>query len=411
MIVDYFIKATKLKHYRNAFGALSLRELRMIKRFKRYRELSIRSALPLVISTLLLAACEREAPQQQAAPRLVNAMRVADLAGLAERTFPGRARAAQEVNLSFRVAGPLITFPVKVGDEVEAGDVLVRMDPKDYQTRLRGLQGQLEREQANLTRAQADLTRVQNIFRHDPGATSQAALDQAREARDAARASVHSLEAAVENARDQLSYTYLKAPFDGVVVATYVENFETAIPTQPIVRVLDPSSIEFVIDVPETLIGLSPYVEKVTVQFDALPGHHILCKVKEIGKEASQATRTYPVTLVMAQPDGAEILPGMAGKASVVGRLPEQSKLVGIQVPATAVFAREDASKSFVWIVDETTNTLSRREVEIGPLARFGVLITSGLERGEWIVTKGVHSVADGEQVRILDVTRQASKP
>ena len=53
--------------------------------------------------------------------------------------------------------------------------------------------------------------------------------------------------------------------------------------------------------------------------------------------------------------------------------------------------------------MDETTTTLSRREVQVGKLARFGVLITAGLEPGEWIVTKGVHSVKEGQKVRILD--------
>jgi len=130
-------------------------------------------------------------------------------------------------------------------------------------------------------------------------------------------------------------------------------------------------------------------------------------KIKEIGREASEATRTYPVTLVMDQPEDAEILPGMAGQATVVSRPPEDSELVGIPVPATTVFSGEDPGKSFVWIVDEATKTLSRREVQVGKLARFGVLIREGLKPGEWIVVKGVNSVKEGQAVRILDVARE----
>lgn len=381
----------------------------MIRNSKQSSESTLRRVFAVVIPAMLLVACEQKAPEPQP-PRLVNAMRVADTSGLTQRAFPGRARAGQEVNLSFRVAGPLITFPVSVGDEVKAGDVVARIDPQDYQTKLRTLEGQLGREQAGRTRAQADLTRLQNIYKEDPGATSEAAIDRAKQARDSAGAGVRSLQASVENARDQLSYTELKAPFDGVVVETYVENFETVVAKQPILRLLDPTSIEFVINVPESLIGLSPYVEKVTVDFDALPDVEIPAKVKEIGKEASQATRTYPVTLVMDQPEDAEILPGMAGQASIVSRPPEDSKLVGIQIPATAVFSGDAPNKSFVWIVDEPTKTLSRREVQIGKLSRFGLLITAGLNAGEWIVTKGVHSLTEGQQVRILDATKQEEK-
>ena len=360
----------------------------------------------LLLPAMLLAACEQKAPEQQP-PRLVNAMRVADTSGLTERTFPGRARAGQEVNRSFRVSGPLITLPVNVGDEVKASDILARIDPQDFETKLATLEGQLQREQAKAKRAQADLTRLQNIYRDDPGATSQTAIDRALQLRDSARASVSSIKASVQNARDQLSYTYLKAPFEGVVVETYVENFETVVAKQPILRVLDPSSIEFVVNVPENLISLAPYVTDISVTFDALPGIEIPAKLKEIGKEASQATRTYPVTLVMEQPQGAEILPGMAGQAAIASRPPDDSALIGIQIPATAVFTGEDRSKNFVWVVDESTKTLSRRAVEIGKLARFGILIKNGLQSGEWIVVKGVHSVKEGEAVRILDMARQ----
>lgn len=367
---------------------------------------AIRLSLPLtaalLATALLVGACEKEVAAPPA-PRNVFAMRVADASGLSERGFPGRARAGQEVNQSFRVSGPLIELPVNVGDEAKEGDVVARIDPQNYVTNLRGLEGQLQNQQANLTRAQADLRRIESVFKEDPGATSQTAVDRARQLRDSASAGVRSLQAGVQNARDQLSYTELKAPFSGVVVETYVENYETVVARQPILRLLDPSSIEFVINVPENLIGLAPYVTEVAVAFDALEGIKVPAEISEIGREASQATRTYPVTLKMAQLEDAEILPGMAGTATVVARPPEGTSLVGMQIPLTAVFTGDDMSKSYVWIVDQTTNTLSRREVELGDLAQFGVLVTSGLESGEWIVTKGVNTLAEGEEIRILD--------
>ena len=366
---------------------------------------SVSRVIYLVSLVLLVTACGPE-PEKKTVIRPVKAMRVADSSGLMERALPGRAKAGLEVNLSFRVPGPMIAFPVSVGDEVKAGDVMARIDPTDYETAVRSLEAQLARGQATAKRARNDVTRNEKIQKEDSGAISQASIDRSREAVDAADATVRSLRASVKTARDQLSYTELKAPFDGVVVETYAENYETAIAKQPILRVLNPESIEFVINVPENLIGLSPYVESITVKFDALPDVDVPAKVKEIGKEASQATRTYPVTLVMAQPPGAEILPGMAGKAYIVGRPPKDHEQVSIQIPATAVFTGAEPGKSYVWIVDESSKTLSRREVELAGLSRFGTRIRAGLEPGELIVVKGVHSVSDGQQVRILDDTR-----
>ncbi len=362
-----------------------------------------------LLAVLLMLGCSQEPAEKEQVIRPVNAIKVADASALMERSFAGRASAGQEVNLSFRVSGPLIAFPVNVGDEVKQGDLVVRMDPEDFESALRTAQGQLEREEARVTRARADLTRLQRIMKEDPGATSEAAIDRAQQILDSARASARSLEGTVKTARDRLRYTKLLAPFDGVVVETYVENFETVVAKQPVVRLLDSSSIKFVVSVPESLISLAPYVEEVEVEFDALPGVKVTGAVKEIGREATQATRTYPVTLIMKQPPGAEILPGMAGRARIVSRPPGDSGHVGMEVPATAVFTGANRTKSYVWVVDEASKTLSRREVVVGGLSRFGTRITSGLEPGEWIVTKGVHSVREGQTVRLLDVARQAA--
>ena len=369
---------------------------------------SVANCAVLAIARLLLVAgCENSKQEaRQVEPRLVMAARVLDTSGLLERTFPGRAKASQQVNLSFRVSGPLITLPVVVGDRVKAGDVLARIDPNDFQARLDTLKGELDTARAQAVLSEKEYERGIEIDAKGTGLISKSEVDKRRGARDRSKAQVQALTASVKLAQDNLSYTELKAPFDGTVVATYVDNFEDVLAKQPIVRLLNPTRIELDISVPESLIGYAPYVEEVSVSFDALPGKEIKAAIKEIGSEASEVTRTYPVTLVMDQPEGAEILPGMAGRASIVSRPPADSALLGIEIPATAVFSGDDADKSFVWVVDEASKTLSRREVQIGKLARFGVLIKDGLKPGEWIVVKGVHSVEEGQLVRILDVAK-----
>jgi multidrug efflux pump subunit AcrA (membrane-fusion protein) len=98
-----------------------------------------------------------------------------------------------------------------------------------------------------------------------------------------------------------------------------------------------------------------------------------------------------------------EVLPGMAGKATILGKLPEGSTELGTEVPATAVFTSGDAANSYVWVVDKASNTLNRREVEVGKLTDFGILVRSGLESGEVIVFKGVHSLREGQKVKVID--------
>jgi len=361
----------------------------------------LRNVMCASMGMLILAGCTKEPPPKP--PTLVKAMQVVGAGDLSKTVFPGRASAGQEANLSFRVPGPLVDFPVSVGDKLSAGDLIARIDPNDFQVNLNNAQAQLQSVTAAYTAAENDYQRVMSTFKEDPGATSQRAVDASRALRDQAKAQIAALEALVQTATDRLGYTDLLAPFDGEVVETYVENFETVVPMQPIARLLDPSSIELIVSVPENLIGYGDYVTGITVSFNALPGISIPATIKEIGREATQATRTYPVTLVMEQPEGGEILPGMAGEASIEARLPEGTGRTGITIPATATFAGSDIEVTNVWVIDPATNGLSRRSVETGRLSSSGMLITSGLEAGEWIVVAGTHSLSDGQEVKIIE--------
>ena len=361
----------------------------------------LRNVMYASMGMLILAGCTKEPPPKP--PTLVKAMQVVGAGDLSKTVFPGRASAGQEANLSFRVAGPLVELPVSVGDKVAAGDLIARIDPNDYQVTLNSAQAQLQSIRAAYTAAENDYQRVMSTFREDPGATSQRAVDASRALRDQALAQVSSVESLVQTATDRLGYTDLLAPFAGEVVETYVENFETVLPMRPIARLLDPSSIELTVSVPENLIGYGDYVISITVSFNALPGVSIPATIKEIGREATQATRTYPVTLVMAQPEGGEILPGMAGEATIEARLPEGTGRTGITIPATAMFAGSDIEVTNVWVIDPATNMLSQRAVETGRLSSSGMLITGGLEAGEWIVVAGTHSLSDGQEVKIIE--------
>jgi RND family efflux transporter MFP subunit len=327
-------------------------------------------------------------------------MKVNDVSALQQRSFPGRASATQEVDMAFRVTGPLIARPANVGDEVQQGDILARIDPRDFEVQLRNAESNLQRARANLTRAQSDYERNLNIQQRDPSLITPAELDQSKEARDVAKAEVAALEASVDAAKDALSYTYLRAPFDGTIVATYVQNFEFVQARQRIVRLLDTTRIEFVVNIPETLISLIPYVHDIQVQFDAFPTFKIPAEIKEVGTEATETTRTFPVTLVMDQPEDIKILPGMAGRASGEVRQPSDDERPNIVIPVTAVFSTKTEGKSFVWVIDASTDTVNRREVRIGNLTNTGLVIEEGLEYGEMIATAGVHFLDEGQQVR-----------
>jgi RND family efflux transporter MFP subunit len=333
--------------------------------------------------------------------RPVKALKVADADTFQGIKYNGIAQATKEVDLSFRVDGPMIRRPVNVGDEVKKDQLVARIDPRDYEVRLRTVRGQLTSAKAVLKRAEADLARLLRIQKQDPGAVSQTLIDKAQQNKDSAQAEIQSLAATVDRAKDDLGYTYLKAPFAGIITKTYAEAFEDVRRKQPVVRLLDPSKIEMWVNVPENLISLAPYVDKVWVRFDAL-GKEVPAEIKEVGTEASQTTRTFPVNLIMDQPQDAKILPGMAGVARYTLNMPEDAKVSEFLIPVTAVFTDSEKGKSYVWLIDESAMTVARHEVSPGKLTGRGLKV-QGIQPGQRIAVAGVDLLREGQKVSILE--------
>ncbi len=361
-----------------------------------------RGILVSIVGITMLVGCAQEEVEKPEPIRPVRAIKVGDVESFDQSFLPGRARASQEVDLSFRVAGPLITRPVFVGDEVKKDQVVATIDPRDYKVEVRNAEGQLAEAKAALVRAQGDFDRIMRIFKTDPGATSKSAVDKAREDRDRAKAAIKSLEATEQGALDRLDYTYLKSPFDGTVTATYVENFTSVRAKQPIVRILDSKRMKFDVDVPEKYISFIPSAKNIRVTFDAFPDTEIPAELFEIGAEASKTTRTYLVTLIMDQPENFKILAGMAGKVRGDAELPGGMETDQVIIPVTAVFSPDKGETSFIWVIDEQTKTVTKRKVTARRLMDSGIIVEEGLKSGEWIATAGVHFLEEGQQVKIL---------
>jgi RND family efflux transporter MFP subunit len=335
----------------------------------------------------LLAGCSEEPPPQEDRPRLVKAMKIADYAGFYDRSFPGKAKATQEVDLAFDVAGTLVERAVNIGDRVTENQLLARVDQRDFLAKVKAARAELTKDTANFGRAKE---------LREKDFVSQAEYDMLE-------AQVEISDSSLRVAQKALADSELKAPFAGVIANTYVENFQAVMPKEPVVRLLDSSQIEFVVNIPEQYISLAPTITNLNVRFDAFKNLEIPAGILEISNEASEATRTYPVTLIMDQPEGAEILPGMAGVA--YGSDPAESGAGNraIEVPVVAVFSPDDMAGSYVWVIDVDSMKVARREVSVDSLAEGGIQVAEGLQVGEWIAIAGVHYLKEGETVRILE--------
>lgn len=374
----------------------------------------VRPMLLVMVLFMLSFGCSSQETESKPKVRPVRAIQVGEPQLLGGRWFPGRAEPTEEVNLSFRVGGPLISRPVNVGDVVRVGQILAQIDPQDYALRLANAKGQMGTAIHSLELAEKEYKRFLRIRKEDSGAISEARVDRSLAKRDRSREEVNSLKASVQHAKDQLAYTELKAPFAGSIAGVYVENFQDVKPKQPVLRLIKLSKIEMWVDIPEQLISRASYIKALRVRFDSFPGRELTATIKEIGQEANQATGTYPVNLIMDQPSDFTILPGMAGEVLAEIRLPEDytgdiEESFGIEIPVAAVFSDTDSKKSCVWVVSEGDETIHRRQVQTGRLSDKGILIREGLLAGEWVVTAGVAYLEEGQKVKLPVVASEAS--
>lgn len=362
----------------------------------------LRITLVALCAALISTGCNK-APEPREIIRPLFATQVSTDADRSGRSFPGRARANQEVDLSFRVNGPLIELPNDlVGQSFTQGDVIARIDPRDYEIKVDDAEGKLERARSSVKRTEGEYKRELAIYKKDPGATSKTSVERKRDQRDAAAGDVRSLEASLAAAKDNLTYTYLKAPFSGVITSKYVDNFQDVRAKQYVVRLLDASRLQIVVDIPETLISRVPQVEEFWVIFDAFPETKIPAELFEVGTEASLTTRTYPVTLIMDQPEDIEILAGMAGRAH--GRIKSAEEGGNeLIVPASAVFTPDNEKASKVWVVDKESGVVTLRDVTVGGFTNNGMVVEQGLKSGEWVATAGVHTLVEGQKVRVVE--------
>ncbi|WP_200376757.1 efflux RND transporter periplasmic adaptor subunit [Thiocystis violacea] len=299
--------------------------------------------------------------------------------------FPGRVRAAQRAALAFDVPGRIIALPVAEGERVGAGDLIARLDPAAFDTRL-GV------AKVELDQATADYERVRQLWEKSK-AVARAELDLKRTAMEVARSGFAA-------ARKDLEDTRLTAPFAGVVARRYLENFQTVQAKEPVVSLQDVSALEIVIHVPERVVRAEPRRAAGYALFAERPERRFPVTLKSFSTEADPQTQTYEVVLELASPADLQVLPGMS-----VDVFPKDSArgdgASAVRIPLKAVVAGPDGAPG-VWVVDPDSARVARRPIAVGPVSGADVLVREGLTPGERIVTVGVHRLRDGMRVHPL---------
>ena len=364
---------------------------------------------PLLIALLalapVLAACQPQGGHHADAAPVIRPVRTITVEPVTFRmggSATGTIEARADADLGFRIAGKLVERKVDVGSLVKAGDVLARLDDQDQRNALRTAEANLASAQADQVQARNEESRKRELLAN--GNAPQAQYDAALLAMRTADAKVVATQAALQSARDRVGYTELRADRDGVVTTIGAEPGQVVEAGQMVVRVAQPEEREAVFNVAETGIRAAPKDPVIEVALAGAPDIAAVGRVREISPQADPVTRTHTVRIALDNPPDALRL-----GATVIGRLKQPPAPV-VELPGTALF--EEGGRSFVWVVDPKAQTVRRQPVVIRARESDGpVIVTEGLTRGDVVVTAGVHSLSEGQRVRLNQKIETAAAP
>jgi RND family efflux transporter MFP subunit len=342
----------------------------------------------ILASALVTSGCKQEAEAPEVVrPVLSTVLEPTPLAGTAA---VGIIEPQFKTELSFRTLGRLITRPINVGDLVAEGQIVGTIDATTLEFAARSARAEVYKAEARLANASATEERQRILIARD--ATTEAVLDSAEQGRAGAEAAVARGQANLTKAIEQLGYAQLKAEFAGVVTAVRAEVGQVVTPGQSVLTIARPDIREAVVDLGADFpVELRPGLP-FTVSIPFLPDTLIQGKVREIAPLADPVTRTRRVRIALDNPPATFRL-----GATVTARLSDGQGSV-LRVPASAVLSKDD--QSFVWVVDFGTSTVSLQKVDVSKDEQ-GLRVTGGLVAGARVVTAGIHSLKQGQKVRI----------
>jgi RND family efflux transporter MFP subunit len=346
----------------------------------------------LALVVLVLGACSRESEEPPVEIRPVRTTAVQEHKPSREVRFAGTVESQVQIDLSFRIGGRVMERLVNVGDSVEAGQLVARLDPSDEENNLRAAEASLNAADGQLSEARLNYDRQRHLF--DRQIVARAALDRVEQALNTARAASDAAQANVGIAQRRLDDTELRADAPGVVTIVNVEPGEVTAAGRMVVQLARDGGKDAVFNVPASALAESPPDPQVVVALSLPPAATAEGRVREVSPRADPVTGTFQVRVGLINPP-AEMRLGSAvtGTATFGG-------VAGLEIPASAL--TRSSGEPAVWVVDPATNKVALRIVEIADFSPTTVIVSNGLAVGEVVVTAGVQALRPGQEVRLL---------
>ncbi|MDD2595674.1 MAG: efflux RND transporter periplasmic adaptor subunit [Bacteroidales bacterium] len=334
-----------------------------------------------LVTLCVVTSCKTKEVTKDVTP-IVKVENVQAYGANPQSSFPGKIKANSDINIAFKVSGTIRRVAVREGSFVKKGDLLVEMDPRDYQI-------QFSATEAEYNQIKGEAERVISLY--EKNSVSQNDYEKAKYG-------LEQITAKYNAHRNALQDTKLRAPYDGFVQKIIYSANETVSAGMPVVTMVGSSTPEVEINIPAGDYYRRNDFQSFYCTIDLFKGEKYPLELMGINKKAN-ANQLFTAYFRMSIPKGLQTpTPGMA--ATVVINYKDNSRMQTI-IPISALLSKGDTS--MVWVYDEQNQSVGQRRVSGLEFCKDGkVIVSEGISQGDKIVTAGVHSLSDGMKVKLL---------
>ena len=359
----------------------------------------VQHILQALLAILMLMACKDKEVKKEEVLRPVEFQVVGNSDSQKTRTFSGVAKAGDEIELSFRSSGIITKLDIKVGQKVNKGDVIAKLDNVQANLAYEQSVSALNSAKSAMNTAKSSLDRIKSLY--EKGSNS---LSDYESEKNSYQSALDQYESAKRNKgiqQSQISYGYIKAPKTGII-ASKPGTLNGNVSAGQVIAILnagDHTNIE--VGLPENVINKVKLGMTPEISFSALAGKKFSGTVIEIAPVVDQNSATYPVKIDITDPSK-EIKPGMTASITFNFQGDSTQKDTALIIPVKSV--GEDGEGNFVFLIEsEEGNTaiVKKQRIKIEELTNGGFKIKSGLSEGQKIATAGLQTLLNGQKVKL----------
>ncbi len=336
-----------------------------------------------------LQGCSQESGVPQLKnPRVVQLFEVVERADNMSYEFPATVSAVRNVEIEFEVSGRLIEANLVEGSQVPKGQVLAKIDPTPFERKV-------EESYIRHDVAIKDLKRIKTM--HKRGAASQSMLDNAESEFEITKL-------ALANAKQDLSYCQIKAPFDAYVAERFIENNSYIRAGDSIATLQDRSQLYFSFDVPERLVTRNAGNKDVEAQAQILGRPERIFDLHYVEHQTTPdpITQTYTMTFAINQHDGVILTPGARAIVNIKSKTHQTSGLI---VPLSALLGNKESGFD-VWLYRPNNHSVQKQPVEVIKILEQYAILSTGVKAGDKVVSAAVNQLSEGEVVQEYKAAR-----